>query len=288
VPVSFAGSVMRDGSGQLLGVVCDAQDVTDRLRSREELRAAKDAAEQASLAKSRFLANMSHELRTPLNAIIGYTEMMTEELGPSGPEHVLDDLDRVLSSAKHLLGLINDILDLSKIEAGRVEVVRERVPLPALLRDVLASVRPLADKRGNELVLRLAPDTAETITDVTKLRQCLMNLLSNASKFTEDGTVSLEVGRESRSGVAGISFRVVDTGIGMTPPQMERLFQPFMQADASTTRKYGGTGLGLAITRRFAEMLGGAIDVRSQPAAGTTFTLWLPDVAEARADRAGA
>jgi diguanylate cyclase (GGDEF)-like protein/PAS domain S-box-containing protein len=276
VPVSFAGSVMRDAHGMLQGVVCDAQDSTDRLRSREELRLAKDAAEQASQAKSTFLANMSHELRTPLNAIIGYTEMLLEEIGQAGPDHVNEDLHRVHGSARHLLGLINDILDLSKIEAGRMEIHAEDVNLPELLREVLATVRPLADKRGNVLEVRCAEGVVSLHTDAMKLRQSLLNLLSNASKFTEDGEVVLKVEPEERSGVAGLAFRVQDTGIGMNPTQMDRLFQPFTQADPSTTRKYGGTGLGLAITRRFAEMLGGTIGAQSEPGRGTTFTLWLP------------
>jgi signal transduction histidine kinase len=182
----------------------------------------------------------------------------------------------VHGSARHLLGLINDILDLSKIEAGRMEIHAEDVKLPELLREVLATVRPLADKRGNVLEVRCAEGVVSLHTDAMKLRQSLLNLLSNASKFTEDGEVVLKVDPEERSGVAGLAFRVADTGIGMNPSQMDRLFQPFTQADPSTTRKYGGTGLGLAITRRFAEMLGGTIGAQSEPGRGTTFTLWLP------------
>jgi GAF domain-containing protein/CheY-like chemotaxis protein len=241
----------------------------------------------ASQHKSQFLANMSHELRTPLNAIIGLTEMLCEEA--AAPEHAdfAEPLERVQRAGKHLLGLINDVLDLSKIEAGRVELREEEIDLAALARDLAVTAQPLADKNGNRLALSCPADVGAIRGDQMRLRQVLINLLGNACKFTERGEVALTVARAARNGRDGVSIAVADTGIGMTPEQVGKLFTEFAQADPSTTRKYGGTGLGLAISRRLVEMMGGSIAVESAPGKGSTFTVWLPaapDGAPSRAD----
>jgi len=239
-----------------------------------QLEKAHDEAIQANMIKSQFLANMSHELRTPLNAIIGYSEMLTEEAEDMGEPSFVEDLGKISKSGKHLLALINDILDISKIEAGKMDVYFEPCDLSELVHDVIATVRPLTESNGNRLET-IAPE-GQMLTDVTKLRQVLINLLSNASKFTKEGAIVFEVCRQSRDGVEGYSFSVRDTGIGMTQPQMDKLFQPFSQADSSTTRKYGGTGLGLVISKRFCQIMGGDIDVESTPGQGSVFTCWLP------------
>jgi signal transduction histidine kinase/CheY-like chemotaxis protein len=233
-------------------------------------------AEEANEAKSTFLANMSHELRTPMNAIIGYSEMLHEEAEDLGQEEFIPDLQKIHSAGKHLLGLINDILDLSKIEAGRMELYLETFDLNTLIEDAVATVRPLIDKNHNTLKVNLSDNLTTMHADLTKVRQTLLNLLSNASKFTENGVITLNLNRFTLQERDWISFQVRDTGIGMTPEQMGRLFKAFTQADASTTRKYGGTGLGLAITKKFCEMMGGDITVESETDRGTTFTIQLP------------
>lgn len=235
-----------------------------------------ERAEAANRAKSEFLANMSHELRTPLNAIIGYSELLVEEAQDAGDEAMVPDLRKIHTAGKHLLGLINEVLDLSKIEAGKMEVYLEAFDVAALVEGVAGTVEPLVAKKGNALLID-ASDLGAMHSDVTKVRQMLFNLLSNASKFTEQGDIRLLARRETGDdGRDWMVFAVEDTGIGMTPEQQARVFQPFSQADASTTRKYGGTGLGLAITRSFAQMLGGDIALRSTAGIGTTFTLRLP------------
>jgi signal transduction histidine kinase len=241
-----------------------------------ELEQARREAEVASRAKSIFLANMSHELRTPLNAIIGYSEMVEEELADSGLESTQTDLQRIRSAGRHLLGLINDILDISKIEAGRMELFLEEFDLDLLLDEVIATVDPLITKNQNTLRLEVAPELGFMVADQTKVRQALFNLLSNAAKFTRDGTVTLRVFVRTQGDEEDIVFEVCDTGIGMNPEQLARLFEPFTQADISTTRVFGGTGLGLAITRRFCRMMGGDVTVSSAPGAGSTFTIQLP------------
>src|SRR5271166_2195294 len=229
--------------------------------------------EMASEHKSAFLASMSHELRTPLNAIIGYSEMLYETAQDEGQEEFLPDLAKIRDAGRHLLGLINDILDLSKIEAGKMDLYLEEVDLASLLEEVRAIVAPLAASNENRLEVICPPALGVLYTDRTKLKQTLLNLLGNAGKFTQQGRIALEVKRVGEE----ISFIVSDTGIGMTEEQQGRLFQAFSQADASTTRRYGGTGLGLAITKHFCEMLGGSISVESSPGQGSTFTITLPD-----------
>ena len=259
--------------------------------------AARRAADEANQAKSGFLANMSHELRTPLNAIIGYTEMVSEELEDIGAKNLKPDLDKVVSAARHQLSLVNDILDLSKIEAGKMTLFLEDFDVAKLVNEVAGTVQPLVAKNGNKLEVICPPDLGLMHADQTKVRQTLFNLLSNASKFTEKGVIKLEVGKViSRSvicnpstlpGAPGlnadspitdslITIRVTDSGIGMTPEQLGKLFQAFEQADLSTTKKYGGTGLGLAISRKFCLMMGGEITVISEAGKGSTFTVVLP------------
>ena len=237
---------------------------------------ANEAAKQASQAKSAFLANMSHELRTPLNAILGYSEMLAEDATAAGHADIVPDLQKIQTAGKHLLGLINDVLDLSKIEAGKMRLYLETFEVKSVVDEAAGTARPLLEKNGNRLELHLPEGLGSIREDVTKVRQVLLNLLSNAAKFTKDGLVTLDVRREV--GVAGnwVYFRVADTGIGMTPEQTARLFEAFGQADAGTTKKYGGTGLGLAITRKLCHLMGGEIAVESEPGRGTTFTVRLP------------
>ena len=232
--------------------------------------------EVANRHKSEFLANMSHELRTPLNAIIGVTEMLLEDARDLKRDDEVEPLERVLRAGRHLLALINDILDLSKIEAGKMELHLESFPVAPLIEDVIKTIQPLAAKSGNELTVSCPSGVGAMHADQTRVRQALLNLVSNANKFTERGKVTIGVRRTAGHGGEWITITVADTGIGMTPEQMSRLFQEFMQADASTTRKYGGTGLGLAISRRFCQMMGGDITVESEVGRGSTFTIRLP------------
>jgi CheY-like chemotaxis protein len=219
---------------------------------------------------------MSHELRTPLNAIIGYSEMLEEEAEDVGQESFLPDLKNIRIAGKHLLGLINEILDLSKIEAGKMELFLEQFDVNTLVRDVVATVQPLVETNANTLQVDCSTDLGAMTADLTKVRQSLFNLLSNACKFTSNGTITLEVRRETINEGPWLSFRVRDTGIGMTPEQVAKLFQAFSQADASTTRQFGGTGLGLAISRQFCQMMGGDITVESAYGEGSTFAIKLP------------
>ncbi len=246
-----------------------------RVEDRTKLlaKAVKDA-EEASKAKSSFLAKMSHELRTPLNAIIGYSEILREDAVDDNDTRTADDLDKVLNAARHLLGLINDVLDISKIEAGKMELYLETFDVAKLVHETIATAAPLVSKKGNILALECPADIGTIHTDATKLRQILLNLLSNASKFTEKGTITLKLTRQPETQT--IEFAVIDNGIGMSPEQLTRLFQAFSQADASTTSKYGGTGLGLAISKQFAQMMLGDITVTSTADEGSTFTIRLP------------
>ena len=278
IPMSFSTGVLKNAEGQASGMIAVAQDITARKRQERELKEAKVAAEAANATKSQFLATMSHELRTPLNAIIGYTEMMQEEAEDNGHDEYVPDLKKVHSSAKHLLALINDVLDLSKIEAGKMDLYLETVEVNPLIEDVVSVVAPLVDKKANTLSVNLGPNLGSIHADVTKVRQSLFNLLSNASKFTERGTISLDVSRGWHDGRELFHFVVADTGIGMNKEQLGRMFQAFVQADASTTRKFGGTGLGLVISRNFCQMMGGDITVESEEGKGTKFTIVLPVV----------
>jgi signal transduction histidine kinase/DNA-binding response OmpR family regulator len=255
------------------GTVATYTDITEMKQRQEALETARLEAVHASVVKSEFLANMSHELRTPLNAIIGYSQLLQEDAEDNGDDAALADLRKIENAGKHLLDLINNILDLSKVEAGRMDLHIEALDVAALVEDVRQLVTPLAARNNNRLVMDCPDGIGAIRSDVTKLKQSLLNLLSNASKFTEQGMVSLIVRREP---AGTISFAVTDTGIGMTEQQLGKLFQAFTQADSSTTRRFGGTGLGLAITRNFARLLGGDVTVTSRPGEGSTFTLVLP------------
>ncbi|MCF8478693.1 MAG: response regulator [Pseudolabrys sp.] len=269
------------------GFIAIYTDITERKKAEDALRKAMEDAESASKVKSAFLANMSHELRTPLNAIIGYSELLAEDAADRDDKMALADLEKIGAAGKHLLGLINEILDLSKIEAGKMELYIERAELAGMIADVKTIVDPMIAKNGNRLVIECPGDIGSLRTDLTKLKQCLINLLSNAAKFTKEGDVTLRLSRVAGSdGGAAVRFEVGDSGIGMTDEQVGRLFQAFTQADSSTTRNFGGTGLGLTITRHFCIMLGGSIAVASTPGQGSTFTITLPDQAGDATDTA--
>jgi signal transduction histidine kinase len=261
--------VNRDELGILAGNVNRMCEDLGRLYQQLEL---------ASQHKSQFLANMSHELRTPLNAIIGVTEMQREDAEAAKQD--VEPFDRVLGASRHLLALINDILDLSKIEAGRMELHLETFPLVPVIEDVAKTIEPMASKNGNRLVIDCPADLGTIHADQTRLRQSLLNLASNANKFTEKGTLSIAAHQGKENGCDWITLAVTDTGIGMTPEQMGKLFQEFAQASSSTASKYGGTGLGLVISRRFCQMMGGDITVDSDPGRGSTFTIRVPRIVE--------
>jgi signal transduction histidine kinase len=243
-----------------------------------QLSAALEASEAASQAKSLFLANMSHELRTPLNAIIGYSEILEEEVqdGNVSSEILLPDLSKIQFSARHLLGIINNILDVSKIEAGKMELNLQDVDFNPIIAEAVSAIKPVIKKNHNNLKIRIPKQNSILYTDSFKVRQILINLLDNANKFTEKGTITLAVNYRDRDGEDLISFSVSDTGIGIAPQQVELIFQAFSQVDFSHTRKYGGTGLGLTIVRQFCRLLGGDIHVSSELGKGSTFTVELP------------
>ncbi|HVY87085.1 MAG TPA: ATP-binding protein [Caulobacterales bacterium] len=279
---SSAAAIVLDGDfpETCAGIVQLLDDLARREaqieRSVDALAHARHAAESANLAKSQFLANMSHELRTPLNAIIGYAEILQEDAEDTGDKAAVQDLQRILTAAKHLLGLINEVLDLSKIEAGRMEVSANGFDPHELVSELVDTVRPIAEKNDNHLIWKSEPLDGLCASDAMKIRQCVLNLLSNACKFTKHGEVEITLQQRHEHGLDQLYFTVRDTGIGMSSEQLARLFQPFVQADPTITQQYGGTGLGLTITRRLAQLLCGDVSVESRSGEGSTFTLRIP------------
>ncbi|MCB0167510.1 MAG: PAS domain-containing protein, partial [Anaerolineae bacterium] len=263
---------LRNASGTITGVMGISVDITARKQVEVELQQAKEAAEAASRAKSQFLANMSHELRTPLNAIIGYSEILLEEAEELALDSFRPDLEKIQTAGKHLLNIISDVLDLSKIEAGKIELYLESIDIKEMIQTIITTVQPLAEKNDNVLQIECDDHIGHMHADLTKTRQVLLNLLSNASKFCEQGVITLSAVNDQ----GWVTFKVIDTGIGMTPEQIDTLFQPFTQADSTTTRRFGGTGLGLTISQYFCRMMGGNIMVESEPGRGSTFTVRLP------------
>lgn len=283
IPVDESAAPIRSESGEVTGTILVFRDVSDRrraeaelLRMNRELAEARDEAIQASRAKSTFLANMSHELRTPLNAIIGYAELLQEDAVENGMESLYADLGRIQSAGRHLLSVISNVLDLSKIEAGKIELLPEQFEVMDVIEEAASAVELSAKKNGNVLELRCG-ELGMMYADRTRLRQVLINLLGNAAKFTEHGRITLEAERgEDHQGREWLEFRVIDTGIGMTPEQLTKLFGKFQQVDSSSTRRHGGTGLGLAISRLFCRLMGGDVTVKSEAGVGSTFTVRLP------------
>lgn len=269
----LSGEIIEITNNQCLLVM--ASDITERKQSEALLRA-KETAEAANRSKSLFLANMSHELRTPLNAIIGYSELLKEEANEQQLDELASDLERINIAGQHLLSIISDILDFSKIEAGKLTLDIEEFALKPLVDQVLSTIQPLINKNSNTLEVKLISPIDKIEGDPTRVRQCLLNLLSNSAKFTKQGTITFIIDSENYRNQDWIVFQVIDTGIGMTPEQLNQIFDPFTQGDSGTTKKYGGTGLGLTITKRFCEMMGGEINAISEAGQGSTFTIRLP------------
>jgi PAS domain S-box-containing protein len=271
---------MADGTVEKwLGI---ATDIEDKMQAEATLKAAnqvlaeaRDRAVEASHAKSLFLANMSHELRTPLNAILGYAEMLEEELSPSNSD-LKEDADRIITAGRHLLSLIDDVLDMAKIEAGKMKLSLDSVNVGSLVEDVATAIRGLAKQRNNSLHINVDNDLGTAWVDPVKLRQILINLLSNACKFTENGSIEVECRKQNHHGREWFAIAIKDTGIGIPEEELEHLFKEFSQADPSPSRNYGGTGLGLALSQRFANMMGGMITLTSEKGVGSTFTVSLP------------
>jgi signal transduction histidine kinase len=283
----FLRKIIRDFEESQVVVQKKSEELEENIRHLQAMQTmtenAKRVAEEANRTKSNFLANMSHELRTPLNAIIGYSEILAEDAIDAGRAEMVPDLNKIQNSGKHLLNLINDVLDLSKIESGKMELYVEAFHIPQLIQQIFDAVKPACDRNHNQLTISCDEEIEFMWSDLTKVRQSLSNLLSNAIKFTKNGQIHLAVSKELEVSADDqhdvnviICFQIKDTGIGIKPEQLTKLFQPFSQADGSTTRKYGGTGLGLAITREFATMMGGTVTVESEYGQGTTFTLRLP------------
>jgi len=280
---NLAHRVFVKGKGDLAQLAGSFNEMAEKLdATMERANEERQRANEANQAKSGFLANMSHELRTPMNAIIGYSEMMLEDLEDGvelDPEEVQADLGKIHAAGKHLLGLINEVLDLAKVESGKMVIYNETADLQQLVGDVTTTVQPMVSKYDNTINTVFELEDSEIRTDVTKFRQVLMNLLSNAAKFTRKGKITIKASRSTEGGIDLISISVADTGIGMTPEQLEKVFDEFTQADDSTTREFGGTGLGLAICKKFAELMNGWIDVESTPGEGTCFTFVVPAIA---------
>ncbi len=281
VQLPYPGKYPDDEFGLLVASTNDLLHSIDiKAQEREHLLSdmeiAKQAAENANVAKSQFIAKMSHELRTPLNAIIGYSDILQEELDEMEAHEVLNDLARIQSAGTHLLNMVNDILDIAKIETGSMELTLETYEVRAISKELEEIIRPRAEKNGNRLLCECPAELGSICTDMTKLRQSLLNLLDNACKYTENGTVRFNVQQQQEQEVNWFEFKITDTGVGMTPEQQLKIFEAFQQADNSSTRQYDGTGLGLTITRNLAQMLGGAIEVCSELGKGSEFTLRIP------------
>jgi PAS domain S-box-containing protein len=274
--------------GSLADLASLALEACNRKQAQQDLEEAKEAADAANRAKSFFLANMSHEIRTPLNAIIGYSDMLQEEAVEHGYANLVPDLQKIHSAGKHLLSLISDVLDLTKIEAGKMELLMENFELSSLVSELVSTIRPAIERNRNTLEVKKLPGLGTMDADKTRVRQIVLNLLSNAAKFTENGSVTLEVAREVARGGDWIRFSVTDNGIGISPEQLKQLFQDFRQGDPSATRKYGGTGLGLAISKRFCQMMGGHILVESESGKGAMFVVKMPADTRAACMRCGA
>ncbi len=272
-------SSLHGGAGQLRGRLIILRDITEYKRVEQDLRQAKDLAEAANRAKSVFLATVTHELRTPLTAIMGFTELLQEKAAESGDADMSTYVDKILAAAHHLLFMINNVLELSRIEAGKAQLSRQVVNVPALVADIAQKARSLAAKNSNVLRVKCPPDIGTLHADIGMVRQALLYLVDNAAKFTQNGTITLSASRQpdpADNGIEWILFSVSDTGIGMTAEQMEHLSEPFWQADSSITRKYGGSGLGLALCYNFCQAMGGHVLVESELGVGSTFTMRLP------------
>jgi len=283
-PVEYIVAPLIGELGKPVGAIVSFQDVTERKQAEYAMREAKIAAEQANMAKTQFLANMSHELRTPLNAIIGYSEIILEELraeAEDAQQQVEDnfyftDVSKIYKAGNHLLSLISSVLDIARIEAGQLQLHPSAYEIEHLVQEVLATIKPTVVETHNQLITEIAESLGVIYTDVTKFRQLLLNLLDNACKFTENGKIYLRIVRIQCASQNSLLIEVQDTGIGMNPETLDKLFQPFTQADGSYTRKYGGAGVGLTLTKNYLELMGGTLQVTSLPAQGSTFSVTLP------------